>query len=74
MLLKSIFSRLADWIASDACAIVFQLCHVRYYLDYFTEHFTVVYSVTWPLNGSEDEGDTAFLRKYDILMLTKAFK
>ena len=34
------------------------------------DHFTVVYSVTWPLNGSEAGGDLAFIQT-SLLLLSK---
>ena len=35
------------------------------------EHFTVVCSVTWPLNGSEAEGDLVLMRT-SLLLLCKS--
>ena len=34
------------------------------------DHFTVVCSVTWPLNGSEAEGDLALIQT-SLLLLCK---
>jgi len=36
-----------------------------------TDHFTVVCSVTWPLNGSEAAGDPALI-KTSLLLLCKS--
>ena len=53
--------------------------HYLFYVDYWQysiDHFTVVFLVTWPLNGNEAGGDLVLIQTYffccvnqDVLML-----